>query len=177
MSNETEIVSAWLTSDEFELARQRLPIVYLNLVPVRLGHDGVPTHIGLLLRATPDGEITRMIVTGRVNYGERLSAAIARHIEKDLGPLALPRVPNVHVPFGVFEFFPDPSVTGLRDSRQHAVALGYVVPVTGECQPSQNSLDLMWMPVTDATPEWLNSELSDGYATVVRMAMAAHGLL
>ena len=34
-----------------------------------------------------------MVVTGRVLFGERVREALMRHCEKDLGPMALPRVP------------------------------------------------------------------------------------
>ena len=55
--------------------------------------QGTVTSVGLLLRAGEDGQIKRALVSGRVLYHERVRAALLRHVEKDLGPLALPRVP------------------------------------------------------------------------------------
>src|SRR5690625_5709458 len=71
-------------------------------------------------------------------YHERLRDAIARHIDKDLGSMALPRIPTSLVPFTVAEYFPTPGITPYHDPRQHAVSLAYIVPVEGDCQPSQD---------------------------------------
>ena len=51
-----------------------------------------------------------------------------RHLEKDLGPLALPRLPADPTPFTIVEYFPDPDRSGFHDPRHHAVSLAYVVP-------------------------------------------------
>jgi hypothetical protein len=49
-----------------------------------------------------------MVVTGRVLFGERIRDALLRHLEKDLGPVALPRIPPAPSPFTVVEYFPSP---------------------------------------------------------------------
>jgi hypothetical protein len=83
--------SSWLAPDELEAARQRMPILYVDAIPVRVDVQGVVTAVGLLLRATGEGRITRALVSGRVLYHEKVRSALLRHLEKDLGPLALPR--------------------------------------------------------------------------------------
>ena len=176
MTAEIDAQSAWLGDHEMDSARQRLPIVYLNIVPVRVSTEGAVTHVGLLLRGTPSGEISRSIITGRVLYGERVRDAMVRHIEKDLGPVAFPRVPVSLQPFDVFEYFPDPEVSGFHDPRQHAVALAYVVAVSGECQPSQNALELTWLSVVDASADQIRSEMSGGHDRVMRAALAHVGV-
>mgnify|MGYP002382469051 CR=1 FL=1 len=45
------------------------------------GGSYVPTGIGLLLRVSDDGRITRELVSGRVLHHERLRDAILRHLE------------------------------------------------------------------------------------------------
>lgn len=85
--------SSWLSESDMRLARERLPIVYVDAVPVRTDSQGQIIEIGLLLRVMPDGSISRAIVSGRVLYGERVRDALMRHIEKDLGSMALPRIP------------------------------------------------------------------------------------
>ena len=124
---EIETRSGWLTRDQLRDARERLPILYVNLVPVRVDERSQVTQIGLLLRASETGEIQRELVSGRVLYHERLRDAVLRHIERDLGPMALPQVPIAPQPFAVAEYFPTPGVTPFHDPRQHAVALAYVV--------------------------------------------------
>ncbi len=168
---------AWLSDQDLDQARANLPIVYVDAIPVRVDSSGTVTEVGLLLRALPDGTISRAIVSGRVLYRERIRDAIMRHIEKDLGPLAFPKLPASPQPFTVVEYFPDPTVTGFHDPRQHAISLAYVVPVEGECVPSQDSLDLMWVSPADATSPEFEAEIVGGQGRLVRMALAHCGLL
>lgn len=177
MSEMLDYATHWLSEEDLASARARLPIVYVDAVPVRTDDLGKVVSLGLLLRAMPDGSISRAVVSGRVLYGERVRDALLRHIEKDLGPVALPLVPPSPQPFTVVEYFPDPDVTGFHDPRQHAVALAYVVPITGDCQPSQDSLDLVWVSPEEAMTEQFHAEMSGGQGRLVRMALAHCGLL
>jgi ADP-ribose pyrophosphatase YjhB (NUDIX family) len=169
--------ATWLADDELASARERLPIVYIDAVPVRTDARGEVTAVGLLLRGMPDGSISRAIVSGRILYGERVRDALLRHLEKDLGALALPRVSTSPQPFTVVEYFPSPEVTGFHDPRQHAVALAFVVPLAGDCVPSQDALDLVWVTPDEAASAEFQSEMSGGQGRLVRMALAHCGLL
>ena len=104
-----------------------------------------------------------MVVTGRVLYGERIRDALLRHLEKDLGPLALPDVPPNPAPFTVVEYFPDPSVSGFHDPRHHAVSLVYVVPVAGDCVPTHQALDLAWFTPAEAVGDWVRGQMTGGH--------------
>jgi ADP-ribose pyrophosphatase YjhB (NUDIX family) len=168
---------SWLAQDELESARERLPIVYIDAVPVRTDSRGQVTLVGLLLRAMPDGTISRAVVSGRVLYGERVRDALLRHLEKDLGTMALPRVAPSPQPFTVVEYFPSPEVTGFHDPRQHAVSLAFVVPLDGDCAPSQDALDLVWVTPEQAASPDFQAEMSGGQGRLVRMALAHCGLL
>jgi ADP-ribose pyrophosphatase YjhB (NUDIX family) len=168
---------SWLAEDELSSARERLPIVYVDAVPVRTDERGQVALVGLLLRAMPDGSISRAVVSGRVLYGERVRDALLRHLEKDLGGMALPRVPATPQPFTVVEYFPDPEVTGFHDPRQHAVSLAFVVPMDGDCAPSQDALDLVWVTPEEASSREFQAEMSGGQGRLVRMALAHCGLL
>jgi ADP-ribose pyrophosphatase YjhB (NUDIX family) len=172
-----ETRGAWLADDELESARERLPIVYVDAIPVRTDESGLVTSVGLLLRAMPDGSISRAVVSGRVQYGERVRDALLRHLEKDLGGMALPRVPLSPQPFTVVEYFPSPEVTGFHDPRQHAVALAFVVPLDGDCSPSNDALDLVWVTPNEAASLPFQMEMSGGQGRLVRMALAHCGLL
>lgn len=177
MSDILDTRGSWLADDELASARERLPIVYVDAVPVRVDARGQVTEIGLLLRALPDGTISRAVVSGRVLYGERVRDALLRHLEKDLGPMALPRVAPSPQPFTVVEYFPSPDVTGFHDPRQHAVSLAFVVPLDGDCAPSQDALDLVWVTPEVATSLEFEAEMSGGQGRLVRMALAHCGLL
>ncbi|MYS70010.1 DUF4916 domain-containing protein, partial [Streptomyces sp. SID5926] len=43
MSDMTETTPGWLTSDELEMARARMPILYVEAVPVRVDDSGEVT--------------------------------------------------------------------------------------------------------------------------------------
>jgi ADP-ribose pyrophosphatase YjhB (NUDIX family) len=177
MSETLDVAAGWLSVDELNAARDTMPILYVEAVPVRVDTAGRITGVGLLLRARPDGTVSRAVVAGRVLYQERIRDALIRHLEKDLGPMALPRLPVSIAPFTVVEYFPDPSVTGFHDPRQHAVALAYVVPVDGDCVPTQSAIDLAWLTPDEATSEAVLAEFSGGQDRLIRLAMAFGGQL
>ncbi len=141
---DTETEAGWLSPESLEQVRAHVPLVYVDAVPVRVDGRGEVTEVGLLLRQAADGTISRMVVSGRVMFGERIRDALLRHLEKDLGPMAFPDIPPDPSPFTVVEYFPDPERSGFHDPRHHAVSLAYVVPVGGDCTPTQEALDLAW---------------------------------
>lgn len=173
----TETDPSWLSADSLELARSQVPMLYVDAVPVRVDAAGRVTEVGLLLRVAADGTISRMVVSGRVRFGERVRDALLRNLEKDLGPAALPRLPPAPAPFTVVEYFPDPAISGFHDPRQHAVSLAYVVPVDGDCQPTQQALDLAWFSPADAVGETVRAEMTGGHDRLLRLALAHVGEL
>jgi ADP-ribose pyrophosphatase YjhB (NUDIX family) len=170
-------VSGWLTEEDLAVVRAQLPLVYVDAVPVRVDDSGDVVAVGLLLRANTQGTMTRAVVSGRVMYHERVRDALLRHIEKDLGPVALPQVPPSPQPFTVAEYFPTPGITAFHDPRQHAVSLAYVVPVTGDCRPQQNALDLAWLTPEEACADDVQAEMMNGQGMLIKQAMAHVGRL
>lgn len=167
----------WLSDSDLETVRGRVPMVYVDAVPVRVDSIGEVTHIGLLLRPMADGTVSRALVTGRVMFGERIRHALLRHLEKDLGPMALPRLPANPTPFTIAEYFPDPSISGFHDPRQHAVSLAYVVPIDGEASPSADALDLAWVTPEEAMSIEVHAEMTGGHDRLLRLALAHVGML
>jgi ADP-ribose pyrophosphatase YjhB (NUDIX family) len=172
---ELERNESWLTREELDAARERLPILYVDAVPVRVDERGAVSKVGLLLRASSDGVINRELVSGRVLYHERVRDALIRHLEKDLGPMALPQIPASPLPFTVAEYFPTPGVTPFHDPRQHAVSLVFIVPVAGDCEPQQDALDLAWITPDEAIDPSLLIEMDGGHGVLLRQAMAHLG--
>ena len=156
----------WLTEAELAAVRSRLPILYVDAVPVRVDESGDVNGVG---------EITRSVVSGRVMYHERVRDALVRHLEKDLGPMALPQIPPSPQPFTVAEYLPTPGITPYHDPRQHAVSLAFVVPVAGDCQPQQDALELTWLTPEEACAEPVQREMTPGPAYLLRQAMAHVG--
>lgn len=169
------VPDGWLTDTELAAVRSRLPMLYVDAVPVRVDESGDVVAVGLLLRVNGIGEITRSLVSGRVMYHERIRDALLRHLEKDLGPVALPQIPVSPQPFTVAEYFPTPGVTPYHDPRQHAVALAFVVPVAGDCEPQQDALELTWMEPEEACQVHVQREMTEGHGYLLRQAMAHVG--
>lgn len=165
----------WLSEDELAFVRGRLPILYVEAVPVRVDGQGQVNEVGLLLRSTPEGVMTRALVAGRVRYGETLRDALFRHLENDLGSMAFPLIPASPIPAQVAEFFPLPGVSPYIDERQHAVSLVFVVPVTGSCEPRQDALEMTWMSPQEALAPGTLAELSGGRGKLLRQALASVG--
>lgn len=168
--------TGWLSDNELNHVRSELPLLYVNAIPVRINPRGEVAEIGLLLRAD-EGVISRALVAGRVMYHETVRDALIRNLEKDLGPVALPRVPTSPTPFAIAEYFPTHGVTPFHDARQHAVALAYVVPVDGDCEPSQNALDIVWLSPEEAASTEVSGEMAHGQDVLLRQALAHCGVL
>jgi len=177
VTDQTATRTGWLAPDELQSIRERVPLVYVDAVPVRVDDTGHVTHVGLLLRVMADGTISRAIVSGRVLYGERVRDALLRHLEKDLGPVALPRLPTSPAPFTIVEYFPEPDISGFHDPRQHAVSLAFVVPVDGDCVPSHSSIDLAWVTPQEAVSEEVRRDMTGGHDRLLRLALGYAGCL
>ena len=80
-------------------------------------------------------------------------------------------------PFTIVEYFPDPDRTGFYDPRHHAASLAYVVPVDGECEPTQEALELDWFTPEEAVSEGVRSEMTSGHDRLIRLALAHVGAL
>ena len=168
---------AWFDPDKMAQLRRCLPITYVDVVPVRTDVDGSIAQIGLLLRASGAGKIVRSIVSGRVLVHETLREAIARHVDKDLGPMSMPRIPISPVPFTVAEYFPTPGQSLFHDPRQHAISLAYIVPIDGESAPQEDALELTWYDAADLERSGVLTELDGGHDVIVRRALAHAGIL
>lgn len=163
----------WLSEIALDETRSRVPILYVEAVPVRLDSLGQLEQVGILLGGSATtGQLSRTLVSGRVMHGESVREALLRNLEKDLGPNAFPQLPVAITPFTVAEYFPLPGVAPLYDPRQHAVALAYIVPVAGECEPRQDALELTWLTPEEAADDDVLGELEGGRGSLLRQALA-----
>ena len=163
----------WLSPEDFAFVSRKVPLVYVDVVPVRTDEHGTVVAIGMMLNATKNG-IMRAFPSGRVLYHERVRDALYRHIEKDLGPMALPQMPHTVTPFTVGEYFPTPG-TAWYDERHHAVSLAFIIPMQGECNPGSDSLEFTWFTPAEAATAALQCELSEAHASLLRQALAHLG--
>lgn len=166
----------WLSPHDIDEARAKLPIVYVEVVPVRADDFGRICEVGSLLRARDNGSVERTLIAGRVLFHETIREAIARNIAKDLGNLALPIMPMGLQPFTVAEFFPTPGISEFYDPRQHAIALCYVVPISGDCKPLDRTLDVEWCDVESEQLDTFMNQMADGHGQIVRRALSWGGV-
>lgn len=168
----------WLAPEQLEFVRRKVPMVYVDMVPVLLEPDGALSKVGLLLRNPREGGLWRTVVSGRVLLGETIRTAISRHIEKDLGPMALPRIPASPQPFTVNEYFPVPrtgSGVSYHDPRQHAVSLAYIVPIDGDARAQEDALQLIWLSPSEALDPVIQGDMISGHGPLVRAAISHLG--
>ncbi|CRH87971.1 Uncharacterised protein [Chlamydia trachomatis] len=160
----------WLSPEELAFVRTKVPILYVDIVPVRLDDNGHLAAVGLLLCANDSG-LVRTIVSGRVLFHESIHAAIIRNIEHDLGDMALPQLPASLIPFTVGEYFPTPGET-LVDERQHAVSLGYVVPIAGDAEAVSDAVEFSWFTLGELNTAELQAEIASSHAVILKRALA-----
>ena len=165
----------WLSPEEIDDIRRKIPIIYVEAIPVIVDERGLVTHLGLLLRGDSSGKISRTIISGRVKHGETLRSALIRNIEKDVGPKALPVIPFSLTPFHIAEYFPPPVVSPYTDDRQHCVSLVYIVPVRGFCSPRQDALEISWLTPREANNEEILGEMEGGRDKLIRSALSFIG--
>ena len=145
-------MSAWLPRPVYWLARKLLPIACVDALVTRETPDG--REIGLIRRVGADDRTTGWaLVGGRVRRGESLAAALDRHLRSSLGDVSrVGRLDTSH-PLHVAEYSPDGRFGGRVDPNKHAVALAYVVDVTGTITFSGEAVAFEWFPVTTTPPE------------------------
>ncbi|KFI59116.1 DUF4916 domain-containing protein [Bifidobacterium gallicum] len=168
----------WLPEYELNYIRTRTPMPYVVVVPVHTDQLGRIEEVGTLLRVSDDGAVVeRALVAGRVTYGEELRHAVMRHITRDLGPFALPAMPHTMQPFMVAEYFPMQGITPFYDKRQHAIALCYVVTMTGECQAKDETIDVEWTHVASDGIRSIVDQMPYGHGRILAQALNDAGLL
>ncbi len=168
--------SSWLSDDELSEVRRRLPLLYVEAVPVRVDGMGVVTDVGLLLRANAQGSISRTVVSGRVMYGETIRDALFRHLEKDLGPLAFPQLRPAPCRSTSPSTSPSPHLAVPR--RAPARGLARVRRARdGHLRARQDALELTWLAPAEASSAAVLAEMEGGRGALLRAALASVGVL
>lgn len=159
----------WLDGADLDLMRAQVPFVYLDVIPVRVDNTGAVTAFGLLLCSGPDDALSRSLVSGRIRYTEHIREALYRLVETDLGPMAFAQLPPTLTPFTVVEYLPDGS-TGFCDPRQHAISLGYILPVLGDCTPTTEVLSIDWLAPEVALSSEVAAQMVFGQGELLQRA-------
>lgn len=113
----------------YELATSWMPLVCVDLVPVKLTEAG--PQIGVIERATGSQKGRLAILGGTVKKNERITAAIHRHLEESLGEqdFAYHQGNNEDRPFYVAQYAHQPDSDGLFDPSKQSMGLTYLVDI------------------------------------------------
>lgn len=139
----------WLSDAAWATVQQTVPIACVDVVPVL--RDGSSHLIGLIRRTTPfDGRVLWCQIGGRIRFGETVRAAVLRHLHETIAGVAvdLPLDPQ---PDYVMQWFPEPQPSSRVaygvDPRRHAVALSFLVELTGlpEPVPAGEADEFAWL--------------------------------
>ncbi|KSW29823.1 DUF4916 domain-containing protein [Cellulomonas sp. B6] len=115
-----------LPADSWRWATDHLPIACVDVLPVARDADGAVTHVGLIRRDSPWGEVW-CHVGGRQERLESVHDAARRTLDESLSPVD-DVVPSPE-PFLVQEYFPDVRPGAGVDPRKHAVAVCFTADV------------------------------------------------
>ena len=146
-------MSNWLPAEEWDRIQQVLPILCVDLMPVRHRMDASGFDVGLILRETPHQGQRWCLIGGRVRHLETLRNALSREWESALGTEFSPENLLSTRP-EVVEYRPDTIPGRPHDPRKHAVAATYVVLADGEhTATGGEALSFRWFHLEDLSPD------------------------
>ena len=142
-----------LDEDDWLWVSGRLPIVCVDILPVRRTGGGGVADIGLILRESPMG-LRWCQLGGRILYRELVSDAVARHMKDSLSGWEHAAISSE--PYFVNQYFPQERPGMGVDPRKHAVALCFLaefpLPVT-VAPRGEEALDFRWFANGDLPAE------------------------
>ncbi len=123
-----------LPDDLYATIEQSIPIVCVDVIPVRYAADG-SEEVGLILRDSPYGRVWCHL-GGRVHYGETIRDALVRHVDGTVYGARI-ELDDDPQPSHVYQWFPPgvaPDNSNLMhgvDPRKHSIALTFPVSMSG----------------------------------------------
>ena len=175
---ETVTDTSWLSEEQLELMRAHVPVVYVEAVPVRVDALGnVTQHRPVAARGRrrldqPDDR--QRPGASSASASARRCCGTARRIS---ARWRCRGYRSIRLRSRSSSTSPIPDKTGFHDPRQHAVSLVYVVPVDGECEPTQEALDLAWFTPAQAASPAVIGQMTGGQDRLLRLALAHVGQL
>ena len=136
-------MSRWLSPEEYKRVQETVPIVCVDIVPLRR-KGGTPESIGLILRDTPSQGRRWCLVGGRVLRDETLTDAVARHLRHTLGDRIRFGLDPDAQPIYVAQYFTSRTPPGLIDPRQHSVAMTYCIDIEGPVKAQGEAHEFNW---------------------------------
>lgn len=138
--------SYWLEEDEWHKIQKCLPIVCVDVLPVRMDRGEI-REFGLILRNTPHQGVRWCLIGGRLQYNETLNQAVAREIIEALGDKVIHKLVGGIESVKVVQYMPEIGIGEYFDPRQHAIGLTYAAEISGNFAPQGEALDFKWFSI------------------------------
>ena len=138
-------MAAWLDDAEWKRVQQAVPIVCVDVLPLRKGRDGIES-VGLIYRDTPHQGRRWMLVGGRLLRNESLAEAAARQLRETLGSGVRFQIDPQAQPLYLAQYFTVARELGQVDPRQHAVTANYAIAIEGGPVASGEAISFEWFP-------------------------------
>jgi len=138
----------WLPEEEWRKVQRCLPIVCVDVLPIRRQATEIQ-EIGLILRETPHQGRRWCLIGGRLQYNELLTEGVARELREALGDGFSYSLVGGDEPLTIAQYLPTLGKGELYDPRQHALGMTYAVEMSGSFDPRGEALDFAWFPVAD----------------------------
>jgi ADP-ribose pyrophosphatase YjhB (NUDIX family) len=163
-------MSGWLESADWKRAQETVPIVCVDVVPIRLDGASAIEKVGLIFRQTPHQGLRWCVVGGRLWRNESLAEAIRRQLRETLGDAIDYRLDVDPQPDYVAQYFPAAREGGTVDPRQHSLTPSFCVAIGGQPEPRGEAMDFRWFD-RDRLPS--AEEFGFGQDRVVAACLAA----
>ncbi len=143
----TKEMPGMLSKDEWDRIRRSVPIVCVDLVPIRY-ESGRP-QVGLIQRETRGHGLGYTLIGGRMQLDEGIHHAIYRQLHESLGTavsirLRPPHLRGVPHPDTVSEYSRVPKPGIPYDEDKNSVSLTYVALVEGHAEPRSEAISFTW---------------------------------
>ncbi len=136
----------WLSFGDWRWIQGVLPIVCVDVLPIRRSSQGVEA-VGLILRETPHQVRRWCTIGGRLLYGESLPEAVKRQVRETLGPRACTAPAPAVRPTYVAQYSPRRTEVFCLGPRQHAAGLTYCLELDGYIEPQGEALSFQWFAI------------------------------
>ncbi len=160
----------WLPLSRWKLVQQSVPIVCVDLMPIRICSNGGDEieEVGLIFRDTPHQGRRWCLVGGRLLYGESVHQAICRQVRETLGRGVKVHLRENQQPIYIAQYSPHPKQPFALDPRQHAVGLTFAARISGVPAAAGEALRYQWFPVGKLPAR---SEFGFGHDRLVRTCL------
>lgn len=137
----------YLSDELYKTITESVPIACVDVIPAR--KVGGAWQIGIITRATGSETGRAALIGGRIQHGETVPQAIARHLQADLAVENFKFLPGNDElwPFRVQQYMHTDHAAPPYgfDPSKHAVALTYLIALSDKPKPANEAMAFHWI--------------------------------